>query len=44
MPGDSTNPGKVLIVYYSYSLWINGSNHAKRESLVKEWLEKYKIK
>ena len=44
VPGDSTDPGKGLIVYYSYSRWINGTNHAKRESLVKEWLEKYKIK
>lgn len=30
--------------FYSSSLWINSANHAKRESLVKEWLEKNKIK
>ena len=30
--------------FYGTSLWINSSNHSKRESLVKEWLEKNKIK
>ena len=30
--------------FYGTSLWINSSNHAKRASLVKEWLEKNKIK
>lgn len=30
--------------FYSNSLWINNSNRSNRENLVKEWLEKYKIK
>lgn len=30
--------------FHGTSLWINSSNHSKRESLVKEWLEKNKIK
>jgi len=30
--------------FYGTSLWINNSNRSKRESLVKEWLVKNKIK
>ena len=30
--------------FYGSSLWINSANHSKRENLVKEWLEKSKIK
>lgn len=30
--------------FYGTSLWINNSNRSDRESLVKEWLEKNKIK
>ena len=30
--------------FYGSSLWINSANHSKRESLVKEWLEKNNIK
>ena len=30
--------------FYDTSLWINHQNHSKRETLVKEWLEKNKIK
>ena len=30
--------------FHDASLWINSANHSKRASLVKEWLEKNKIK
>ena len=30
--------------FYGPSLWINNSNRSNRQSLVKEWLEKNKIK
>ena len=30
--------------FYGTSLWINSSNHGKRATLVKEWLEKNNIK
>lgn len=30
--------------FFGASLWINNSNRSDRESLVKEWLEKNKIR
>ena len=30
--------------FYGTSLWINNSNRSNRQNLVKEWLEKNKIK